>query len=87
MKKIHLDNFAIPVEHLPIAIQNEYAAAELAVETAPAGPLKNAAKAKLNEVAKKALVAYAPHLLFKASPNARGASGFYSALAARSLSK
>jgi hypothetical protein len=84
MKKIHLDNFSIPVEHLPIGIQNEYAQAELAVKTAPAGPLQNAAKAKLAEVVKKAIAAAAPQMLLKASPQHRGASGFYSALVARS---
>jgi hypothetical protein len=77
---IYIDGFSVRLDSVPINLQNDYNAAELAVKCAPPGPIRNKAKSRLNECAKAILVASMPHLLFKSSPKFRGASGFYEAV-------
>jgi hypothetical protein len=77
LKMIHIDSFAIPLERVSIPLQQQYADAERAVKCAPAGPIRNKAKAELNKVTSAILVEQTPHLTLKASPKAFGARGFF----------
>jgi hypothetical protein len=79
-KIIHIDSFAIPLERVSIPLQERYRQAELAVAAAPAGPMKNKAKAELNKVTRDILLEQTPHLTLKASPKAHGARGFFEML-------
>jgi hypothetical protein len=74
---IRIDNFAIPLDRVSIPLQEKYLAAQRDVETKPAGPLKNAAKAELNKITRDILIEQTPHLTLKASPKAHGARGFF----------
>jgi hypothetical protein len=82
---IHIDNFAIPLERVSIDLQNRYLDAERAVACAPAGPPKNMAKSRLNEVTREILIEQTPFLMLKASPRAHGAAGFFEATRNRVL--
>ena len=82
---IHIDSFAIPLERVSIPLQEKYLAARRDVESAPAGPPRNLAKSKLNEVTREVLIEQTPFLMIKASPRAHGAAGFFEATRNRAL--
>jgi len=79
-KLISIDNFAVRLDSVSIDLQNAYTTAERAVAAAPAGPIRNMAKNRLNEAAKNILIAATPHLMLKASPKFSGSRGFFEAL-------
>ena len=85
LKFISIDSFTIPLERVSIQLQQKYAEAELAVKSAPVGPIRNKAKAELNKVTSSILVEQTPFLTLKASPKAFGAAGFYEATRKRAI--
>jgi hypothetical protein len=77
---LRIDNIAIPLSAVSGTLRRGYELATHEVATAPAGPIQNAAKSRMNAAATQILREAAGNIALKISPKSHGAAGFYEAV-------
>ena len=77
---IRVDGIAIPLTACSATLRRAYELAAHEVITAPAGPMQNAAKSRMNAAATAILRELAASLALKISPRSHGHQGIYEAI-------